>query len=92
MNEATRPVGVTRPNEKRHLLAGGVQGEGWGRRQKLPEHQHPSDLGPPDLLRDSSAIAKTGPNREDSAAECVLRRVVFPCEQFAECSPVTKRS
>lgn len=70
MSEVTHPVVATRPERERHLFAGVVQGGGWdgkgGKEQKAPEH--PKD---PNLLKGSSAITKTGPDWEDSAAESV---------------------
>lgn len=59
----------TRPTEETHLPAGVVQGE--GRReggQKVPEPQHPGDLGPPNPPRDSAAVTDKRPDWEGAVA------------------------
>lgn len=84
-------VEVTRPKRKTHRLAGQVQVQMEQGAWKAPEQWPPSDPGCP-VCSGLLLLLLNGSGLGGTVARGSVRMGSLPCEQFAECSPVTKRS
>lgn len=93
-NEGTRPMEAPRPKKKRRLLAGtdGQEGREGGGRRRPQSTRTPATWAPPRAQGILPLGLKGSKSRGVQWLDHLLRQAVFRCKQFAECSPVTKRS